>query len=56
MPSQVDQNKCIGCGACVSLCPAGFKLNADGKSEPADANAECATQAQGACPVQAITV
>ncbi|PLX27486.1 4Fe-4S ferredoxin [Candidatus Parcubacteria bacterium] len=56
MPSQVDLDKCIGCGACVAMCPAGFKLGANGKSEVIDPNSECAEKAKDACPVQAITV
>jgi len=23
---KIDKNKCIGCGACVALCPAIFEL------------------------------
>jgi len=29
----VDQEKCIGCGTCVALCPEVFKLNDEGKAE-----------------------
>ena len=34
MPVKVDQDTCIGCGACVGVCPTeSLALNADGKSE-----------------------
>lgn len=54
---KVDQNKCIGCGLCVGMCPDVFVLNLDGKSEVlAQVNEECAKEAAAACPVEAITV
>jgi len=58
MTVKVDKGKCIGCGACVSLCSDIFELK-DGKSnvkeeEPEDE--ECAEEAVEACPVDAITV
>jgi len=30
---QVDQELCIGCGACVNLCPDIFELDDNGKSQ-----------------------
>ncbi len=56
MASHVDQNICIGCGACVALCPSGFKMNDQGKSTVTDGNADCAQKAAEACPVQAISI
>lgn len=57
MAISVDQNTCIGCGACTSLCPDTFKMNDGGKSEVASQdNAECASDAAQSCPVQAIKV
>lgn len=57
MSIKVDQNKCIGCGRCTELCPAVFRLNADGKSEVIEEkNLECALQAADECPVEAIFV
>jgi len=53
----VNKETCIGCGTCVSLCPSGFKMNDDGKSEPiTQENLECVKQAVDSCPVKAITV
>lgn len=57
MAISVDKNTCIGCGACVSLCPQGFKLNDDNKSEPiSQDNVDCAKNAAESCPVQSIKV
>jgi len=53
---KVDQNKCIGCGLCVGLCPETFQLNANHKSEVVSENdVECAKNAAMNCPVEAIT-
>ncbi len=57
MSVAVDQNTCIGCGACVSLCPKVFKMNDGAKSEViSQDDTECAKNAADSCPVQAITV
>ena len=59
MTPKVDQEKCIGCGACVSIAPASFKIGDDGKSEailpPGDDEATV-KEAADACAVQAITL
>lgn len=53
----VDQNKCIGCGLCVTTCPDVFELADDGKSHVKDA-AACAKcncqEAIDGCPAEAI--
>jgi len=70
MSIKVNQELCIGCGACVSLCPDVFKINEAGKSEVISSasvplsgttadkqeNVACAKDAVGSCPVQAISV
>jgi len=56
MSIKVDQEKCIGCGACASICPEAFEINSDGKSQALVESSACAQQAADACPVQAITV
>ena len=33
MKVELDHEGCIGCGLCVSTCPAVFQLAEDGKSE-----------------------
>ena len=49
---KVDKEKCIGCGACVSLCPDVFEL-IKGKSKVM--NDEDCDEAMSACPVDAIS-
>ncbi len=54
---KVDQNTCIGCGLCASMCPEVFAMNLDGKSEVvAQVNETGAKDASLACPVGAITI
>jgi ferredoxin len=54
---KVNKEKCIGCGACVAICPEVFELKA-GKAivKKAQTNKECAKQAADSCPVNAITI
>lgn len=55
MAITVNAETCIGCGACVSLCPKTFAMNAEGKSEPTSQDdLPCAMNAVDTCPVQAI--
>ena len=53
----IDENKCIGCGACTDVCD-NFELN-DGKSYPKKREVDkigCNTEAEKGCPVNAINV
>jgi len=55
---KVDQDACIGCGACAATCPAGFKM-VDNKSVPVSASVDsvsCHTDAVDACPVSCIKI
>lgn len=54
----VDQELCIGCGACANLCPEVFELQDDGKSSVLDeTGAGCDVDvAANSCPVGAIKV
>ena len=56
MPVKVDHDTCIGCGACVGVCPTGsLSLNEEGKSEcNADTCIDCGA-CVATCPVGAIT-
>ena len=54
----VDQNTCIGCGACASICPSQFEL-IDGKAHVKKAEVKkitCEEEAMENCPVNAIKV
>jgi ferredoxin len=54
----VDQDKCIGCGACEATCPGSFKLEG-GKAKAVKSEIEeltCEKDAETGCPVGAISV
>jgi len=60
MKIKINQNKCLGCGMCVNLCPKVFELQ-NGRSSvkkkvDLEKNKECVKEAIKNCPVQAITV
>lgn len=57
MKIKIDKNKCIGCEACVSVCPEVFAVK-DGKAtaKKAITNAGCAKDAADICPVKAISI
>ncbi len=56
----VNQETCIGCGTCESICPAVFKIGGGGKAEVQQAdyeeNKEAIQEAIDSCPVQAISL
>jgi len=54
----VDQEKCIGCGLCISLAPGTFRLNSKGKSEVVEQKGSKPKDIKDAidsCPVNAIS-
>ena len=54
----VNQEMCIGCGACAATCPGSFKLK-NGKAHPIKSEVKeltCEKEAEVGCPVGAITV
>ena len=59
---KVDEEKCIGCGACVAVAPQIFELDTEKmksrvKKQPEnDEEVELAKQAAEACPTGSITV
>ncbi len=61
MKAYVDQDMCIGCGLCVSLCDSVFELDENGKAfskiEPVPQSSEgCTRDAADQCPVEAIHI
>ena len=55
---KVNKEKCIGCGACVSTCPASFEMF-EGKAREKVKEVKkitCEKEAEEVCPVQAIIV
>lgn len=54
MMTKVDEDTCIGCGACEATCPEGFELK-DGKAKVKDGKAPCIKDAISGCPVDAIS-
>ncbi|AYF53661.1 ferredoxin [Clostridium botulinum C] len=61
MKAIVDQDTCIGCGLCPSICPEVFDMGDDGKAHVTvesidDGCKDSASEARGACPVEAIDI
>ncbi len=59
MKIKVNDNECIGCGACVSLCPEVFDFNDEGYATAKDENinedlSQKVIDALESCPVDAI--
>lgn len=55
----IDKEKCIGCEACVELCPSVFAFNDDeGKAyvlDDAEAAEDCVDEAIASCPAACIS-
>lgn len=54
----VDEDKCVGCGACVAICEEAFEMK-KGKSVPIREEVEelsCEKEAAENCPVEAISI
>ena len=61
MKAFVDRDSCIGCEACVGICPEVFSMDDEGISVAIDGELaadllESAEEAMECCPVSAITV
>ena len=56
---KIDQDECIGCEACVELCPAVFGFDDDeGKAfviEGHDEESDCVDEAIASCPAECIS-
>lgn len=61
MQAIVDQDTCISCGSCPSVCPEVFQFNDDGKAQaivdtiPSEYE-DSAQEARDSCPVDAIDI
>ena len=54
---KVDENTCIGCGACMAIAPENFDFNDAGLSTVISQEiTDSAREAVGACPVGAIVI
>jgi len=61
MIAKIDQDGCISCGMCASICPAVFRMSDAGPAEVYVDSVEAGfvddvTEAKDACPVSVITV
>ena len=61
MKAYVDQDGCISCELCVSVCPSVFTMNEDDKSQAIDEdipeeNESEAEDARDGCPVSVISL
>lgn len=57
----IDEERCIGCGRCMEICPAVFYVDEEiGKSKVIDPDAcefvGCCEAAEENCPVEAILI
>lgn len=53
---KVNQDECIGCGTCASICSEVFEMGDDNKAHvKSGAHADCIDEAIESCPVDAIS-
>lgn len=55
----IDEDECIGCEACVELCPSLFSFDEDAEKahviEGADVDDDCVDEAIASCPSECIS-
>lgn len=58
MSVSIEHDDCLGCEACVEICPEVFEFNDDEVKayvkEDADENSDCIDEAIGSCPADCI--
>lgn len=53
----LNEDRCIGCGACMSVAPDNFTFNDEGRAEMINSEiTDAAIEASEVCPVSAITI
>ena len=56
MPVHVNLDTCVGCGACIGVCPTeALLINAEGKAECNESLCIDCGACIGTCPVEAIS-
>ena len=56
MPVKIDRDLCIGCGACVGVCPTeSLSLDEEGKSQVSEETCIDCGACIATCPVEAIS-
>ena len=57
MKIEYEEDKCIGCGACVAVCPNNWEMkNTKAHPKSLDSDVECNKDAANTCPVQCIHI
>ena len=51
---KVNKKNCVGCGACVAICPEAMELKKDGKAEVIDSEKLEKCGGENICPMAAI--
>ena len=51
---KVNKEICVGCGACVAVCPDGIELKEDGKADIVDSEKLEKCGGKNICPMAAI--
>ena len=55
MKVKIDQEKCLGCGICETICPEGIEM-INGKAVIINNDAKCFMKASEVCPVKIIKI